>query len=234
MPVMAAPILVVEDDTTTSDVVRAYLEREGFSVLVARSGRQALDLARQAAPRLVILDVMIPEGDGFTVAEAIRGRGSTIPILMLSARADEIDRVLGLRLGADDYLVKPFSPRELVARVQALLRRAEIPPRPPSLLSLADLTLVPEHHVATVNGQPLDVTHFEFGVLATLLEEPGRVWTRPQLLRRLYNEDEPEGLERTVDVHVARLRDKLDQAGARARIDTVRRVGYKLSVRQPA
>ena len=231
---MAGPILIVEDDATTSDVVRAYLEREGFSVLIARSGRQALDLARQTAPRLLILDVMIPEGDGFTVAEEIRGRGSTIPILMLSARADEIDRVLGLRLGADDYLVKPFSPRELVARVQALLRRAEIRPRPPSVLSLADLTLVPEHHVATVNGHPLDVTHFEFGVLATLLEEPGRVWSRPQLLRRLYHEDEPEVLERTVDVHIARIRDKLELAGAQAQIDTVRRVGYKLSVRQHA
>ena len=231
---MTTPILVVEDDPTTSDVVRAYLEREGFSLVVARSGREALDMARQTRPRLIILDIMIPEGDGFSVAQELRTRGSTTPILMLSARAEEVDRVLGLRIGADDYLVKPFSPRELVARVQALLRRAEIGPQPPAVLTLADLTLVPEHHEATVDGQPLDVTHFEFGLLLTLLEQPGRVWTRNQLLSRLYGTQDPDVLERTVDVHVVRIRDKLEKAGARAQIETVRGVGYKLMIPQTA
>lgn len=226
---MVAPILVVEDDPTTSEVVRAYLERDGFSVVVARSGRQALDVARQTSPRLLVLDIMVPDLDGFGVVQEIRARGSTAPILILSARAEEVDRILGLRLGADDYLVKPFSPRELVARVQALLRRAEIGPRPPSLLTFADLELVPEHHEATVQGRALDVTHFEFGLLLTLLEQPGRVWTRQQLLQRLYGADDPDVLERTIDVHIARIRDKLEQAGAEAQIETVRGVGYKLA-----
>ena len=227
---IAAPVLIVEDDPTTSDVVRAYLEREGFDTVLARTGQQALDVFRQTGPRLVILDVMLPQKDGFEVAQAIRQRGSTVPILMLSARADELDRVLGLRIGADDYLVKPFSPRELVARVQALLRRAEIVPAPPAELCVADLTLVPERHEASVGGRPLDVTHFEFGLLLTLLEQPGRVFTRQQLLSRIYDSADVAVLERTIDVHVARVRDKLEQAGARARIATVRGVGYKLAV----
>jgi len=231
---VSAPVLVVEDDPTTSDVVRAYLEREGFAVLIARTGRQALDLARQTPPRLIILDIMIPEGDGFEVAQHVRGRGSVVPILMLSARAEEVDRILGLRIGADDYLVKPFSPRELVARVHALLRRAEIGPRAPAVLSIGDLRLVPDHHEVSVQDQHLDVTHFEFGVLLTLIEQPGRVWTRQQLLNRLYRTEDHEVLERTVDVHIARIRDKLEQAGSEARIETVRGVGYKLRLPRPA
>src|SRR5205807_975160 len=167
-----------------------------------------------------ILDIMIPEGDGFEVAQHVRGRGSVVPILMLSARAEEVDRILGLRIGADDYLVKPFSPRELVARVHALLRRAEIGPRAPAVLSIGDLRLVPDHHEVSVQDQHLDVTHFEFGVLLTLIEQPGRVWTRQQLLNRLYRTEDHEVLERTVDVHIARIRDKLEQAGSEARIET--------------
>jgi DNA-binding response OmpR family regulator len=229
---VSATVLVVEDDPTTAEVVRAYLEREGFGVLVARTGRQALDLARQAPPRLIILDIMIPEGDGFEVAQHVRGGGSVVPILMLSARAEEVDRILGLRIGADDYLVKPFSPRELVARVHALLRRAEIGPRAPTVLSAGDLTLVPDNHEASVRGRLLEVTHFEFGVLLTLMEQPGRVWTRQQLLNRLYRGEDHEVLERTIDVHIARIRDKLEQAGSEVCIDTVRGVGYKLRLHQ--
>jgi len=132
--VNAAPILVVDDEPATSDVVRAYLEREGFSVVVASDGQRALDMHRQASPQLVILDVMLPRSDGFEVAQEIRRRGSTVPILMLSARAEEVDRILGLKLGADDYLVKPFSPREVVARVHALLRRSRIAPEPAAVV----------------------------------------------------------------------------------------------------
>jgi DNA-binding response OmpR family regulator len=230
----AAPILVADDEPATSDVVRAYLEREGFDVVVAADGQRALDVHRQSSPQLVILDVMLPERDGFEVAQEIRRRGSTVPILMLSARAEEVDRILGLRLGADDYLVKPFSPREVVARVHALLRRSRIAPEPPAMLRAGELLLAPDHHEATVSGTPVDLTHFEFMLLLALMETPGRVWTRQQLLARLYRETSRDVLERTVDVHVARIRDKLEQAGASSEIQTVRGVGYKLAVARAA
>jgi len=223
-------VLLLEDDPTTSDVVRAYLEREGYQTVVCASGGRALDVLRQVSPCCVVLDVMLPERDGFDICQEVRRRGSTIPILILSGRADELDRILGLRLGADDYLVKPFSPRELVARVQALLRRAEIAPRPLAVMRLGNLELVPEHHEVTVEGKPVEATHFEFSLLATLLEQPGRVFTRGQLLARAYNQDDVPVLERTIDVHVARIRDKLEQAGSTASIATVRGVGYKIAV----
>jgi DNA-binding response OmpR family regulator len=231
---VAAPILVADDEPATSDVVRAYLEREGFSVIVAPDGQRALDVHRQSSPQLVILDVMLPERDGFDVAQEIRRRGSTVPILMLSARVEEVDRILGLRLGADDYLVKPFSPRELVARVHALLRRARIAPEAPAVLTAAEITAAPAHHEASVDGRPLELTHFEFLLLLALMETPGRVWTRQQLLARLYRETSHDVLERTVDVHIARIRDKLAQAGASTEIQTVRSVGYKLATPRPS
>ena len=230
---VVAPILLVEDDGETADVCRAYLEKEGFAVVVCRHGDRALDVARQTAPRLLVLDVMLPGRDGFEICREIRQRGSTVPILMLTARADEVDRILGLRIGADDYLVKPFSPRELVARVQALLRRAEIAPQPPVVLSLADLELAVDRHEARVGGAPVEVTHFEFSLLATLLEQPGRVYTRSQLLAGVYGSDDVAVLDRTIDVHVARIRDKLEQLRSRATIGTVRGVGYKITA-EPA
>src|SRR5437870_11452183 len=153
----AAPILIVDDDPTTCDVVRAYLERDGYRVVVCRSGTDALDVARQTAPRCIVLDLMLPGRDGFQICEEIRRQGSSVPILMLSARSDEPDRVVGLRLGADDYLVKPFSPRELVARVEALLRRAEIGPRPPAVLRLGGLQLMLDRHEALTGDRPLDL-----------------------------------------------------------------------------
>ena len=230
--VNAAPILVVDDEPATSDVVRAYLEREGFAVVVASDGQRALDIHRQASPQLVILDVMLPRSDGFEVAQEIRRRGSTVPILMLSARAEEVDRILGLKLGADDYLVKPFSPREVVARVHALLRRSRIAPEPAAVVSAGDIEITPDHHEARAGGLLLDLTHLEFLILLALAETPGRVWTRRQLLDRLYHETTREVLERTVDVHVARMRDKLGQARAVSAIETVRGVGYKLTAAQ--
>ncbi len=230
---MTAPILVVEDDPETADVCRAYLEKDGFAVVVCRDGDRALDVIRQASPRVLVLDVMLPGRDGFEICREVRQRGSTVPILMLTARADEVDRILGLRIGADDYLVKPFSPRELVARVQALLRRAEIAPSRPTLLAFEDLELAMEKHEATVGGATLDVTHFEFSLLATLLEQPGRVFTRGQMLAGVYGSDDVSVLDRTIDVHVARIRDKLEALGGRATISTVRGVGYKIAVEQP-
>jgi len=210
------------------DVVRAYLEHEGHATAVCRSGAQALDVMRQVSPRCVVLDVMLPERDGFQICAEIRRRGSTVPILILSARADEVDRISGLGLGADDYLVKPFSPRELVARVAALLRRAEIGPRPLEVLRLGNVELLPHGHEVRVAGHTVRVTRREFDLLAAMLGEPGRVFGRAQLLARLQDTDEPVSGERTVDVHVTRLRDKLRVARASLKISTVRGVGYKV------
>jgi DNA-binding response OmpR family regulator len=224
----AAPILIVDDDPTTCDVVRAYLERDGHRVVICRSGDDAIDVARQTAPRCVVLDVMLPGRDGFGILEEIRTRGSTVPIIMLSARSDEPDRVVGLKLGADDYLVKPFSPRELVARVEALLRRAEIGPRPAAVLGLGGLQLALDRHEALAGGRPRELTHFEYAIVAALLEQPGRVLTRAQLIERLYRGDSALVLERTIDVHVARIREKLRGTHAGVAILTVRSVGYKM------
>jgi len=224
-----APILLVEDDPTTVDVVRAYLEREGHRTAVCRSGGQALDVLRQVSPRCVVLDLMLPERDGFDLCTEIRRRGSTVPILILSARADEMDRIVGLRLGADDYLVKPFSPRELVARVAALLRRAELGPRPLEVLRLGNLEVSPDGHELRVGGADTAVTPHELALLVAMVEQPGRVFSRAQLLARLHGAEDPSG-DRTVDVHMTRLRGKLRDAGASVRIATVRGVGYKAEV----
>ena len=224
-----SPILIIDDDPVTCDVVRAYLEHDGHRVVVCRSGTAALDIARQTTPRCVVLDVMLPGRDGFSICEEIRRCGSLVPILMLSARADEPDRVAGLRLGADDYLVKPFSPGELVARVAALLRRAEIGPLPPTVLRLGQLELVVDRHTVLAGGRPLELTHFEFAMVAALVEQPGRVLSRGQLIDRLYRGDGMPVLERSVDVHVARIREKLVAARAGAAIVTVRSVGYKMT-----
>jgi DNA-binding response OmpR family regulator len=226
---LGAPILVVEDDQTTVDVVRAYLESAGHRVVICRTGSEALDYVRQTEPRCLILDVMLPGKDGFEICEEIRRGGSIVPILFLSARADEPDRVDGLRAGADDYLVKPFSPRELLARVDALLRRSEIGPRPPAVVRLGNLELSPTRHEVAVGGQRVALTHVEFGLLAAMLERPGWVLTRGQLIDRLYTDDRLPALERTVDVHVFRLREKLQAAHANTAIVTVRGAGYKIT-----
>jgi DNA-binding response OmpR family regulator len=222
------PILVVEDDQTTCDVVRAYLESAGHRVVICRTGSEALGVVRQTQPRCLILDVMLPGKDGFEICAEIRRAGSIVPILFLSARADEADRVGGLRVGADDYLVKPFSPRELLARVDALLRRAEIGPQPAMVIRLGNVELSPTHHDVAVDGQRVELTHVEFGLLALMLERPGWVLTRGQLIDRLYTGDRLPTLERTVDVHVFRLREKLRDARATAAIVTIRGVGYKI------
>jgi DNA-binding response OmpR family regulator len=228
-PALTAPILVVEDDQTTCDVVRAYLESSGHRVVICRSGSEALDFVRQTEPRCLILDVMLPGKDGFEICEEIRRGGSIVPILFLSARADEPDRVDGLRAGADDYLVKPFSPRELLARVDALLRRAEIGPRQPTVMHLGNVELSRAKHAVAVDGHRVALTHVEFGLLAAMLEQPGWVLTRGQLIDRLYTDDRLPAVERTVDVHVFRLREKLLAAKSSAVIVTIRGVGYKIT-----
>lgn len=228
-PALAAPILVVEDDQTTCDVVRAYLESAGYRVVICRSGTEALSVVRQTQPRCLILDVMLPGKDGFEICTEIRRSGSIVPILFLSARADEPDRVDGLRVGADDYLVKPFSPRELLARVDALLRRAEIGPQPPTVIRLGNVELSPTGHDVVVDGWHVELTKVEFGLLAAMLERPGWVLTRSQLVDQLYVGDRTPVLERSVDVHVFRLREKLHAAHANTAIVTIRGVGYKIA-----
>lgn len=232
-PALAAPILVVEDDPTTCDVIRAYLESEGYRVVVCRSGSEAIAVVRQTEPRCLILDVMLPGKGGFEICNEIRRGGSIVPILFLSARADEPDRVDGLRAGADDYLVKPFSPRELLARVDALLRRSEIGPRPPTVIRLGNVELSTTRHDVVVDGVPVALTHVEFGLLAAMMERPGWVLTRGQLIDRLYADDRLPALERTIDVHIFRLREKLSAAGASASIVTIRGIGYKVAVESP-
>jgi DNA-binding response OmpR family regulator len=222
-------ILIVDDETKIVSTVRAYLEREGYQVLEANDGRQALEIFQQEQPDLIVLDLMLPEIDGLEVCRQIR-RSSDVPIIMLTARQEDADKLIGLELGADDYVTKPFSPRELVARVRVVLRRARpvlVPPTP-LRLTLGDLVLDEERFEATCHDQLLSLTVTEFRLLAALARKPGRVLSRAQLLDSLG--ESYEGYERTIDVHIKNLRRKLAAAGAGAacNITTVHGVGYKL------
>jgi two-component system alkaline phosphatase synthesis response regulator PhoP len=232
------PILVVDDDAKIVRLVRTYLERDGFSVLTAADGRRALEAIELEAPALVVLDLMLPELDGRAVIRAIRRkeRSASIPILVLSARGSTIERIAGLEDGADDYLPKPFSPSELVVRIKAILRRTA--PSPGSVdqapfsaadtLRHGDLRLDRGRHEVTTAGRPVDLTAVEFRLLTALLEADGRVLSRDQLLDAVYGDDQADVLDRTIDVHVRRLRDKLGDDPERPRyVATVRGVGYR-------
>lgn len=226
----AAPILVVDDDAKIVSLVRTYLEREGFSVVTATNGRAALEAIREKTPRLVVLDVMLPELDGLALLRIVR-EDSDMPILILSARGSAQDRVYGITEGADDYLPKPFSPAELVVRVKAILRRAtgsrRIRPGR-GVLTLADLTVDLDRHELRRGGQPIPLTPAEFRLLAALAEADGRVLSRELLLNALYGPSQGEALDRTIDVHIGRLRDKLGDDADRPRyIATVRSAGYR-------
>lgn len=216
-------ILVVDDEPQILEVVRRYLERDGFEVLGARDGATALELARQGVD-LVILDVMMPGGpDGLEVTRTLRYvRGSHVPILILSARDEEADRVTGLEVGADDYLTKPFSPRELAARVKALLRRSRMAAAPASGLHV-DL----EARRVQVDGEFVDLTPREYDLLKTLWQAPGKNFTREELLDRVWGV-EYLGDTRRVDVHVSKLREKLSRSGRPAPIRSIWGVGYRL------
>jgi two-component system, OmpR family, response regulator len=223
---MKGAILVVEDEQAIADLVRAYLRRDGFGVVWARSGEQALEELSRHPVRLVILDIGLPGIDGFEVCRRLRGR-TGVPILMLSARDDEIDRVSGLEAGADDYVTKPFSPRELVARVKAILRRAGDPGAPPAadgVLSVGDVELNRAARTVEVGGEPVELTSREFDLLAALLAHPGVVLSRDRLLELVWG-GEFAGGTRTVDVHVGQVRAKLDRPEL---IETVRGAGYKV------
>jgi DNA-binding response OmpR family regulator len=223
-------ILVVDDEPSIVDVLTYNLEKSHYHVLVARDGRQALKMAQEEAPDLVILDLMLPGLDGLEVCRALRKEGD-IPIIMLTARDEEIDRVVGLELGADDYLVKPFSVRELLARVKTVLRRTQSEPSSSSdLLSLVSLTLDPARHEVHWAGAPLSLSALEFELLHTLMRHSGQVLSREQLLNLVWGYDYVGDL-RVVDTAVKRLRNKLrahDPDSAKLLV-TVRSVGYKLT-----
>jgi DNA-binding response OmpR family regulator len=224
------PILIAEDDKKTASLVALYLEREGFKTIIAYDGQQALELARRHTPIFVILDLMLPLLDGWEVCRELR-RSSDVPILILSAREEEIDRVSGLTLGADDYVVKPFSPRELVARVKAILRRGRLRRTgDEQVLSHGDLVLDPEKRKVTLSGHPVQLTPHEFNLLRTLMSSPGKVFTRDELLTRLYPAHDVAVIDRVVDVHIGKLRQKIEQDPSNpAHILTVRGVGYQFS-----
>ena len=221
-------VLVAEDNEMQAEVIRRYLEQDGHSVTLVRDGRAALDEARRRLPDLVVLDVMMPELDGHDVCRILR-RESDVLVLMLTARSTEDDLLRGLELGADDYLTKPYSPRELTARVRTLLRRAgRIPAPSDPRLQVGDLILDPERHEVQVTGRPVECTPSEFALLAALAVRPGRVLTRQQLLD--HSSDLDRGAtERTVDVHIRNLRKKIEDDPSRpTRLLTVFGVGYKL------
>ena len=223
------PIMIVEDDRNTAALVATYLQREGFETVTVYDGELALKRARQRTPLLVILDIMLPKVDGWEICRQLR-RQSDVPILMLTAREEEIDRVMGLSLGADDYVVKPFSPRELVERVKAILRRAR--PRPFNsgpLLSHRGLVIDTEKHKVTLDGRPIALTTTEYKLLYALMRAPGRVFSREELLNRFYEHGEVV-IDRVVDVHIGKLRQKIEASPSQPRhILTVRGFGYRMA-----
>ena len=221
---MARTILVVDDERNIIELVRLYLEQAGFTVAEARDGRQALEQHARLDPDLVVLDLMMPELDGMEVTREIRRRGET-PILMLTARGEDIDRIIGLELGADDYLPKPLNPRELVARVKAVLRRTDPTVRGSRPMEVGELRVDPRRREATLAGRRLDLRPREFDLLAALARDPGVVWTRDDLLEGVWGTDFP-GETRTVDVHVSALRAKLAPDGPA--IEAVKGIGYRL------
>ncbi len=219
-------ILVVDDEANIIDLARMYLERDGFQVCAASDGAQALREVSQKKPDLVVLDIMLPEIDGFEVCQRVRAE-SNVPIIMLTARDDDVDKIVGLELGADDYMTKPFNPRELVARVKAILRRMERAPHESTApLELGDLCVDPARREVRVAGEAVDLRAKEFDLLLTFCENHGIVLTREQVLERVWGFDF-YGQTRTVDVHVASLRKRLSNS-EQVRIETVTGVGYKL------
>lgn len=217
-------VLVVDDEANIIELARLYLEQEGYAVESAMSGIEALSKAEKVKPAIIVLDLMLPDIDGFEVCRRMRAR-SNVPILMLTARREDVDKIVGLEMGADDYLTKPFNPRELIARVKAVLRRYRGGTAPDAAIEVGNLRVDPSRHEATIDGKPLQLRTKEFALLKTLAQDAGRVFTREQLLELVWGFDF-YGETRTVDVHVNHLRDKL--AGADAVIETVRGVGYRM------
>jgi DNA-binding response OmpR family regulator len=219
--VTARSVLVVEDEEAIASLVRAYLERDGYHVTWVCTGAEAVQAVEREPPQLIVLDIGLPDTDGFDLCRQLRTT-SSVPIIMLTARDEEVDRVAGLEVGADDYISKPFSPRELVARIKAVLRRTESSATEDTLV-LGDVVIRRSAREVTVGGARVELRAREFDLLAHLVENKGVVLTRDQLLDRVWSLDYPGGT-RTVDVHVAQLRSKLDRPEL---IETIRSVGYK-------
>jgi len=223
---MPKTVMIVDDEERLTALLKTYMEQAGYRAVLARTGREALFLARQERPDLIVLDVMMPEMDGLEFLRQHRREGET-PVILLTARVDDADKVLGLELGADDYVTKPFSPRELTARVRAVLRRAGQTPPEAAVLRAADITLDLAGHTTRVGLRPVDLTPSEFELLAALIAAPGRAFSRLELLDRIQGTTY-EGYERTIDVHIKNLRAKLEAEPSQPRyVETVYGVGYR-------
>jgi len=228
---MPQRILVVDDDREIVRLTRAYLEQSGYQVLVAYDGETALHVLRRENPDLVILDLMLPDRNGLDVTRTVRRDASlaAMPIIMLTARVDDQDKIVGLELGADDYVTKPFNPSELMARIRAVLRRAQGETTPPKVIRAGELVIDADSYRVEVQDQPVHLTPTEFGLLRALAENPGHTLTRLELIEKGLGYSF-EGLERTVDSHIKNLRKKLEDSGGADLIETVFGVGYRLMV----
>jgi DNA-binding response OmpR family regulator len=225
---MSKTVLVVDDEERLTSLVKTYLEQSGYRAVAASNGRDALFVARQEKPDLIILDMMMPEMDGVEFMRQHRKERET-PIIMLTAKVEDTDKLLGLEMGADDYVTKPFSPRELIARVRAVLRRAGQSAPEPDVLRVADVVLDRAGHIVKVQDQLIDLTPSEFDLLAVLMSAPGRAFSRLELLDRIQGTTY-EGYERTIDVHIKNLRSKIEaDIGAPRYIETVYGIGYRFA-----
>ena len=226
----ANPILIVDDDVKVASLIAGSLQNEGFSTLCAVDGEEALALSEKHDPGLIILDLMLPKVDGIEVCRQIRRR-SDVPILMLTAKADEFDKILGLAIGADDYLTKPFSPRELTARVKAILRRSlPKPPGSPKRLRHLDLEIDFDKCKVIVLGKEVTLTVYEYKILQVLAGSPGRVFSRELLIQKIYAYEDVSVVDRVIDVHIGNLRAKIEEDSSRPKyILTVRGMGYKFA-----
>ena len=225
---MTQTILVVDDEPEIVRLLRSYLEKDGYRVATAYNGEEALYVARHEKPDLVVLDILMPKMDGLAFTRQIR-REQDVPIIMLTARAEETDRIVGLEMGADDYVTKPFSPREVVARVRAVLRRAQPKPEAPPILRAGPIVLDRAEHTVAVAEEPVELTPTEFDILETLMRDPGRVFSREEILEAVHGVAF-EAYERTVDAHVKNLRHKIEADPATPQyVLTVRGAGYRLN-----
>jgi len=227
---MAHPILIVEDDRKTASLLSLYFQKEGFDTREAYDGEEALSIWKRHPLTFILLDVMVPRLDGIEICRRVREK-SNVPIMMVTAKMEEADRLVGFSIGADDYVVKPFSFREVIARVRAILRRAQpIDATSTGRISFKGLEVDPKRHKVTLNGAAIQLTHFEFKLLLTLITQPGHVYSREALLEKIYPQGDTAVLDRTIDVHIRNLREKIEADPAKPRyIKTVRGVGYHFS-----
>jgi len=228
---MVQRILVVDDDREIVRLIQAYLEQNGYEVLVAYDGETALHVLRRERPDLMLLDLMLPRRDGRDVTRVVRGDVglAALPIIMLTARVEDHDKIIGLELGADDYVTKPFNPGEVVARVRAVLRRVQGGTSPPRVIRTGSVTIDLDRHQVEIEGEPVHLTRTEFSLLQALAEQPGRALTRVEMIEEGLGYSY-EGMDRTVDSHIKNLRRKLDEAGGAAHlVETVFGIGYRLA-----